>query len=170
MYGANGAGFARGHTLAFPVTALELVLVLLIAVLIVVELAGRIGVPYPILLVIGGLGLGLIPGLPQVTLEPDIVLLLFLPPLIYIAAYLTPLRDLRANLRPIALLSVGLVLFTIAVVGVVAHAVHPGLQNWAAAFALGAIVAPTDAIAATSIFRRLQRHAGSSRSSRARAC
>lgn len=135
--------------------ALILVLALLVVVLFVVELAGKIGVPYPILLVIGGLGLALIPGLPLVVLEPDFVLLFFLPPLLFLAAYLTPLRDLRANLRPIGLLSIGLVLFTIAVVGVVAHAAIPSL-GWAGSFALGAIVAPTDAIAATTIFRRLK--------------
>jgi monovalent cation/hydrogen antiporter len=137
---------------------LEVVLVLLVAVLIVVELSGRIGIPYPILLVIGGLLLAavqvVIPGIPEVSLEPDVVLLIFLPPLIYIAAYQTPLRDLRRNRRPIVLLSVGLVLFTILVVGTIALAVIPGIPV-AAAFALGAIVAPTDAIAATSIFRRL---------------
>jgi len=136
------------------VSPFELVLFLLVAVLIVVEVSGRIGVPYPILLVIGGLLLALIPGLPEVSLQPDIVLLIFLPPLIYIAAYLTPLRDLRQYRRAIALLSVGLVVFTILVVGGVAAAVIPGLPL-AAALALGAIVAPTDASAATTIFRRL---------------
>ncbi len=74
-------------------------LVLLVIVLIVVEASTKIGIPYPILLVLGGLLLPAIPGLPEVTLEPDIVLLVFLPPLLYIAAYLTPLRDLRANRR-----------------------------------------------------------------------
>jgi CPA1 family monovalent cation:H+ antiporter len=137
------------------VTPLELLLALLVVVLIVVEISGRIGVPYPILLVIGGLLLALLPDLPRVELEPDLVLLVFLPPLIFIAAYNTPLRDLRANRRPILLLSVGLVVFTILFVGVVAYAAIPGLNNWAAAFALGAIVAPTDAIAATTIFRRM---------------
>ena len=136
------------------VTGLELILVLLVIVLIVVEASTKIGIPYPILLVLGGLLLAAIPGLPEVTLEPDIVLLVFLPPLLFIAAYLTPLRDLRANRRAIALLSVGLVLFTVTIVGLTAGVVIPELR-WAAAFALGAIVAPTDAIAATSIFRRL---------------
>jgi Na+/H+ antiporter len=141
------------------VEGIVLILTLLVAVLVVVEIADRIGVSYPILLVIGGLGLGglglaLVPGLPTVVLEPDLVLLVLLPPLLFEAAFLTPLRDLRANFRPIALLSIGLVLFTIAVVGVVAHAAIPDL-GWPGSFALGAIVAPTDAIAATSIFRRL---------------
>lgn len=135
-------------------TGFELVLLLLVAVLIVVELSGRIGIPYPILLVLGGLLLAAIPGLPEVTLEPDLVLLVFLPPLIYIAAYETPLRDLRRYRRAIALLSVGLVLFTILVVAGVAALVLPGLHP-GVYFALGAIVAPTDAIAATSLFRRL---------------
>ena len=79
---------------------------------------------------------------------------MFLPPLLFEAAFGTPLRDLRANLWPIARLSVGLVIVTTVVVAAVAQALVPGL-GWAAAFALGAIVAPTDAIAATSVFRRL---------------
>ena len=94
------------------------------------------------------------PGLPHITLEPDLVLLVFLPPLLFAAAFETPLRELRRNVWPIARLSIGLVLVTTVAVAAVAEALVPGL-GWAAAFALGAIVAPTDAIAATSVFRRL---------------
>jgi Na+/H+ antiporter len=117
-------------------------------------LAQRTRIPYPILLVLGGLALSLVPGLPDFELPPDIVLIGFLPPLLYIAAFFTPLRDLRANVRPIGLLAIGLVGATTLVVGVVAHSVIDGLP-WSAAFVLGAVVSPTDPIAATSIARRL---------------
>jgi monovalent cation/hydrogen antiporter len=111
-------------------------------------------IPYPILLVLGGLALSFVPGLPDFELPPELVLIGFLPPLLYIAAFFTPLRDLRANVRPIGLLSIGLVGATTLVVGVVAHSVVDGLP-WSAAFVLGAVVSPTDPIAATSIARRL---------------
>jgi Na+/H+ antiporter len=117
-------------------------------------LTTRINVPYPILLVIGGLALSLVPGLPDFELPPEIVLIGFLPPLLYSAAFFTSLRDLRANTAPIGLLSIGLVGATTLVVGVVAHSVIDGLP-WSAAFVLGAVVSPTDPIAATSIARRL---------------
>jgi monovalent cation/hydrogen antiporter len=117
-------------------------------------LAGILRVPYPIFLVLGGLALGFMPGVPEVELDPDLVLALFLPPLLYGAAFFTSLRDLRRALRPISLLAVGLVLLTTAGVGVTAHLLIPGLP-WAAAFALGAIVSPTDPLAATQIMRRL---------------
>ena len=130
------------------------VLAILIAIAIVYEIAARIGVPYPTLLVLGGLGLAFVPGLPVIQLEPELVLLVFLPPLLFGAAVVTPTRDLRANLAPLARLSIGLVIFTMVVVAIVAQAAIPTL-GWAAAFALGAIVAPTDALAATTVFRRL---------------
>jgi CPA1 family monovalent cation:H+ antiporter len=111
-------------------------------------------VPYPALLVIGGLLLGFVPGLEPIHIEPDLVLLVFLPPLLYFAAYSTPLRDFRANKRAIGLLAIGLPLFTTVVVAVVAQNLIPGLPL-AAAFALGAIVSPPDAIAATAVLHRL---------------
>jgi Na+/H+ antiporter len=135
------------------VDALTAVLAILVAIAILFELARRSGVPYPTLFVLGGLGLAFVPGLPRLALEPELVLLVFLPPLLFTAAVGTPIRDLRANLAPIVRLSFGLVLFTMVIVAAVVHAAI-GL-DWAAAFALGAIVAPTDAIAATSVFRRL---------------
>ena len=110
-------------------------------------------VPYPITLVLGGVALGLLPGMPEIELDPDLVLVVFLPPLLYSAAFFSDLRALRANLRPIALTSIGLVLVTMAVVAVLAHDVI-GL-TWPLAFALGAIVSPTDPVAATAIMRRL---------------
>jgi Na+/H+ antiporter len=110
-------------------------------------------VPYPIVLVLGGLVLGFAPGVPPAELPPELVLVLFLPPLLYQAAFFSSPRDLRADLRPISLLAVGLVLATMTAVAAVAHALV-GLP-WAAAFALGAIVSPTDPLAATAIARRL---------------
>jgi len=127
---------------------------LLAAVAALSGLARWLGVPYPIALVVGGAALGFLPGTPDVELDPDLVLLLFLPPLLLNAAYFSSLRDLRANLRPIVLSAVGLVLATMCLVALAVHAVVPELP-WAAAFALGAIVAPTDPLAASTIARQL---------------
>jgi len=110
--------------------------------------------PVPVLLVCGGLILGFVPGLPRVELPPDLVLVAILPPLLYSAAFVTGLRDLRHNLRPITLLAFGLVIATTVGVAIVAHAVIDQL-SWAGAFTLGAIVSPTDALAATEVARRL---------------
>src|SRR5713226_7929847 len=99
----------------------ETVMGLLAAVAALALLARKIPVPYPILLVLGGLALALIPGLPEPRLDPELVFLVFLPPLLYPAALFTPWRDFRANLRPILLLAVGLVLFTTVAVGWLAH-------------------------------------------------
>jgi Na+/H+ antiporter len=133
----------------------ELVLLaLMVAMAGLSVLARLVGVPYPILLVLGGLVLGFVPGMPEIELPPELVLVLFLPPLLYQAAFFASPRELLADLRPISLLAVGLVLATMVAVAVTAHALVDGLP-WAAAFALGAIVAPTDPLAATSIARRL---------------
>jgi monovalent cation/hydrogen antiporter len=133
---------------------IETVLGLMVAVAIVAILARRLQVPYPILLVIGGLGLALIPGLPRVRLNPELVFLLFLPPLLYPAALFTSWRDFRADLGSISLLAVGLVLFTTVVIASVAHLLTG--MPWAAGFVLGAIVSPPDALAATQIAHRLR--------------
>ena len=133
---------------------LTAVLAILVAIAILFEIARRAGVPYPTLLVLGGLGLAFVPGLPQIELEPELILLVFLPPLLFGAAVETPVRDLRANLGPLVRLSIGLVIFTMVIVAIAAQAAVPSL-GWAAAFTLGAIVAPTDALAATTVFRRL---------------
>src|SRR5215208_4853900 len=130
------------------------VLFLLVTVAALTALARVTRVPYPILLVIGGSLVGFAPGVPDLQLDPDLVLLIFLPPLLFNAAYTSSLRELRADLRAIALTSIGLVLLTTCSVAVVAHAAIGGLP-WAAAFALGAIVSPTDPLAATAITRRL---------------
>jgi CPA1 family monovalent cation:H+ antiporter len=132
----------------------EVVLVLLAAVAAVSGVARRYGFPAPFALVLAGLAAGLVPGTPQVELDPDVVLVLVLPPLLYAAALSTAFADFRDNLRPIGLLSVGLVLVTTAVAGVAAHLVVPDLPL-AAALALGAVVAPPDAIAATAVARKM---------------
>ena len=132
----------------------ELVLVLLVAVAALAPLARAIRVPYPILMVLAGLLIALMPAVPPVVLAPELVFLLFLPPLLYGAAFDTSLKEVRVNLRPILALAVGLVLATTAVVAALAQALLPGL-GWPAAFALGAIVSPPDAVAATAVFRRL---------------
>jgi monovalent cation/hydrogen antiporter len=130
-------------------------LVLLIAaVTTMLAAAPRLHVPYPILLVLGGLAIGFVPGMPTVELQPELVLIGVLPPLLYSAAFFTSLRELRANTRPIGLLSIGLVVATTCGVAVAAHAMPAGL-SWPAAFVLGAVVSPTDPIAATAIAERL---------------
>ena len=131
---------------------LEIVLGLLVAVAALATLATRLKIPYPILLVLGGSALGFVPQLPRVVLDPELVFLLFLPPLLYVSALFTSWRDFRANARPITLLAVGPVLMTTFVVGAIVHAIA-GLP-WAAGFVLGAIVSPTDAIAATTVAQR----------------
>ena len=139
---------------------IELVMLLLVVATALAYVARRIGVAYPILLVLGGLALGalgyaLAPDvLTQVELDPDLVFLLFLPPILFGSGFQTPIRDLKANARPIALLAIGLVLFTTVVVGLVVKWLVPDMPL-AAAFTLGAIVAPPDAVAATAVLRRL---------------
>ncbi len=138
--------------------AITLVLVLLVAVIALVTVARKANIPYPILLVLGGLALGFahLPGTPAggVTLDPNLVFLLFLPPLLYWQALTSSFRDIRADARAIGFLAIGLVLATTVVVASVAHAVI-GLP-WAAAVVLGAIVSPTDTVAAESIIQRLR--------------
>jgi monovalent cation/hydrogen antiporter len=133
----------------------ELLIVgLLVAVTVLGALARRLSLPYPIVLVVGGALFGFVPGVPTVTLDPNVVLVIFLPPLLYGAAFFANLNEMRANLRPLALTSVGLVLVTMCAVAVVAHELIAGLP-WAAAFALGAVVSPTDPLAGAAIMRRL---------------
>lgn len=134
--------------------ALQVVLALAVVVGLVVTVARKLGRPYPILLVVAGLALGLFDGFPKVELEPELVLVAILPPLLFAAAWQTPIRDFRANRRAIVLLSVGLVVFTAIVVAFALTWADPTIP-FAAALALGAIVAPPDAIAATSVLRRL---------------
>jgi Na+/H+ antiporter len=130
--------------------ALTLVLTVMVALLVSAQL---LRIPYPILLAVGGAAIAFMPGAPEVELEPDLVLLILLPPLLYAAAFFTPLRELRQNIRAISLLAVGLVLATMVGVAVVAHEALG--FDWAPAFVLGAIVSPTDPVAATAIGRQL---------------
>jgi monovalent cation/hydrogen antiporter len=133
---------------------IESILVLLLAAALLVRLAEFGKIPAPIVLVLGGLAIALIPGLPEVELDPDTIFLIFLPPLVYAAGWRTSPQELRALMLPLGLLAVGLVFLTAAVVALVAHALVPEL-SWAEAAVLGAVLAPTDAVSATSIFRRL---------------
>ncbi len=126
---------------------------LFVSVVVLNVIARWLSVPYPIPLVLGGLVLGLIPGIPEIELDPELVLVIFLPPLLYAAAFFSDLRALRDDLRAISIASIGLVLLTIGTVAVVAHDVIG--MSWPLAFALGAIVSPTDPVAATAIMRQL---------------
>jgi monovalent cation/hydrogen antiporter len=130
-----------------------IVLGLLIGISVFLLLAYRTGIPYPIPLVIGGCVLGYVPGVPDVRMNPEVVLLAFLPPLLYSSAFFSSLRALRDNLGSIMVLAVGLVTATMVAVAVVTHAVT-GLA-WAPAFVLGAVVSPTDPVAASEIAGRL---------------
>jgi monovalent cation/hydrogen antiporter len=132
----------------------ELVLGLLIAVAALVTIARRLDIAYPVFLVIGGLVLGLVPGVPHVEVDPQIIFLIVLPPLLYIAGYFTPVHGLRANVTTVSSLAVGLVIASACAVAVVARALLPGIP-WSMAFALGAIVAPPDAVAASAVTSRL---------------
>src|ERR671933_65017 len=137
------------------VQAVLLIAGLLVAVAGLSTLARFLSVPYPIVLVVGGALLGFTPGLPEVGLDPEVVLVIFLPPLLYGSSIYANFGDLRANLRALTLSTVGLVLATMCAVAWVARALIPGL-SWEAAFVLGAIVAPTDPLAAATIMRRLE--------------
>jgi monovalent cation/hydrogen antiporter len=137
------------------VESIEVVFLVLLGIVAAITIAARrIGVPYPILMVIAGLALGLVPGAPRVELEPETVLLVFLPAILFSAAFLSSPRDLWRNARPITLLAFGLVLTTTLAVATVMTVLLPDI-GWPAAVALGAIVSPPDAIAATAIAERL---------------
>ena len=127
---------------------------LLVAVAAMLALAPRLRIPFPILLVVGGVGIAVIPGMPDVHVRPELIFFGVLPPLLYIAAFFTSLRDLRAYKKTVGALAIGLVVATTFGVAVVAHELIDGL-DWPSAFVLGAIVSPTDPIAATAIGRQL---------------
>lgn len=130
------------------------VLLLLVFVALFAALARKLKIPYPILLVVAGLLLGFVPGMPRIDLDPDIVFLVFLPPLLHAAAWSLSWREFQRNFSRIAKLAVGLVFFTILGLAMTAGRLLPGF-DWRSAILLGAVVAATDAIAATSIARRL---------------
>jgi CPA1 family monovalent cation:H+ antiporter len=131
-----------------------LILGLLVAVGALSALARVVRVPYPIVLVLAGAVVGFLPGLPEVKLDPEVVLVIFLPPLLYGSAIFANFNDLKSNLRGLTLSTVGLVLATMCGVAWAAHALVDGI-SWEAAFVLGAIVSPTDPLAAATVMRRL---------------
>ena len=134
---------------------LEVILILLAIAAVLRLLSIRLSVPQPVLLVLGGLVVAVIPGLPHFQPDPGVVFLIFIPPLLYRAALETSLRDFRRNLRSISLLAFGLVLATMCAVAWAAHALIP-TTGWASGFVLGAIVSPPDAVSVTAITRRLK--------------
>ena len=135
-------------------STLQLVVLLLSLVLTLGAFARRLPIPYPIVLVLGGLALSFVPGLPRAPLGPDLIFTIFLPPVIWAAAFESDLRQLRRSAWSIAALAVGLVVVTTLAVAWVAHMTLPGIA-WSSAFILGAVVSSTDAVAATAVFRRL---------------
>jgi CPA1 family monovalent cation:H+ antiporter len=131
----------------------EFLLFLLIAVAVLVTIARRLGVAYPIFLVLGGLALGVVPQLPHLRVGPDLIFVLVLPPIVYFASFFTPLRTLRANITNVASLAVGLVIASALAVAAVAHALVPGI-SWPVAFLLGTITSTSDAVAVTQVAAR----------------
>jgi len=135
----------------------SIILILLFGITVLALLSKRYNFPFPIVLVLSGLCISLIPGLPVVSLDPAIVFIIFLPPLLYAAAWNTSWHNFKASIRPITFAAVGLVFFTTALVAVTAHFLIPDL-SWPLAFLLGAIVSPPDAVAATSLTQGLGLH------------
>ena len=133
---------------------LEFLLLLLLGAAGLVRAAELVRVPYPIVLVLGGLAVGAVPWLPDLRVDPEVLFLVFLPPLLTAAGFYSNPRELRAELGPLSFLAVGVVLITMVAVAVVAHAAVDGI-SWPAAFVLGAVVAPTDPVAASATFSRL---------------
>src|SRR6201996_5768366 len=137
------------------IATVEFVFLLLLFFIVVFGiLARKLSTPYPIIMIVGGLLLSFVPAVPDIALEPDLIFLVVLPPLLYASAWTTSWRDFRFNIVPISLLAFGLVAFTVIGVALAAPHVFRGF-DWRLGLVLGAIVAPTDAIAATSIARRV---------------
>ena len=130
------------------------VIILLTVVTALAEVTDRIKIPYPILLVLAGIAIGLVPGLPHIHLDPEVVFLVFLPPVLYAAAWNTSWADFKTAKRPITLLAIGCVIFTTCAVAWIAHMFIPNL-GWPEAFVLGAIISPPDAVAATAATKGL---------------
>ena len=140
---------------AFDLTSLQMVLLtLLVAIALIAGVARRLSVSYPIVLIVAGLLSSFIPGIPRVPLAPDLVFLVFLPPLLYSAAWQTSWTDFKYNIVSILGLAVGLVFFTAVGVALTAHFFLPTF-DWRIGFLLGAVVSPTDAVAATSIAKKI---------------
>ena len=136
-------------------TNIGIVILLLAVVTALAQVTDKVRIPYPILLVLAGIAISLVPGLPSVTLDPDLVFLVFLPPVLYAAAWTTSWPDFKQAIRPISLLAVGCVLFTTVIVAVASHYFIPDF-GWAESFVLGAIVSPPDAVAATAATKGLK--------------
>lgn len=134
-----------------------LILLLLFGITFLSILSKRFKFPFPIVLVLSGVVISLIPNIPVVTLSPDVVFIIFLPPILYAAAWNTSWHDFKTSIRPITMAAVGLVLFTTLLVALVAHSLIPGL-TWPLCFLIGAIVSPPDAVAATSLTKGLGLH------------
>jgi monovalent cation/hydrogen antiporter len=134
---------------------IEFAVALLVVTIPLVTIARRFDIPYPVVLIIGGLLLGFVPRLPRVELNPDLVLVIFLPPLMYWQSITAPTDEMRANAAWIWPMAVGLVIATIIGVAIIGHAIVPGME-WAVAFVLGAIVAPTDEIAVAPTLERFR--------------
>ena len=132
----------------------ETLIALVAAAIVLVRLADLVSIPYPIVLVLGGLSIGFLPGGPTLELDPDVVFLIFLPPLLQSAGYLASPRELRSELRALTWLVLGLSVATMVAVAVIAQALIPGI-DWAEGFVLGAIVAPTDPVSAIATFDRV---------------
>ncbi len=132
----------------------QIIFILLCSAVLLIGLAQKIHVPYPIALVLGGVGLGFVPGLDDIFFDPNIILEIVLPPILYYAAFTIPFREFKNNWKDIFSLALGLVIFTTIVIGVLFKALFPQFP-WALAFAFGAIVSPPDAVATTAILRRL---------------
>jgi CPA1 family monovalent cation:H+ antiporter len=134
----------------------ETIWCLLLAVAVLATFARRLRIAEPIPFVLGGLALGFIPGVADIEFPPEVVFLLFVPPLVYLGAYLTPWRDFKSNMRPILMLAVGLVITTIFAVAAVTMAVVNEPLPWSVAFVLATIVAPPDAVAVLAVTRHLK--------------
>ena len=134
---------------------LLIILSLLLAVSLLSMLSNKLGIAYPIFLVIAGLIIGLVPEIPDVTLDPNLVFIIFLPPLLYAAAWNTSWRDFKASRRPIALLAIGLVIFTSCIIALLSNWMIPGF-SLPLGFLLGGIISPPDAVAATSVISKLK--------------
>jgi Na+/H+ antiporter len=136
---------------------ISLIILLLFAITFLGLICNRFKFPYPIVLVVSGIAISLVPGLPVIALDPEIVFLIFLPPLLYGAAWNTSWHGFKSLINPISRAAVGLVFFTTLLVAIAAHALIPGL-TWPLAFLIGAIVSPPDAVAATTVTKGLGLH------------
>ncbi|MEP6467374.1 MAG: cation:proton antiporter, partial [Parafilimonas sp.] len=133
---------------------MSIIVILLFAITFLGVISNKYKFPFPIILVLSGVVISLIPSLPVITLSPDVVFLIFLPPLLYGAAWNASWHDFKAAIRPIGLASIGLVFLTTALVAITAHYIIPGI-TWPVSFLIGAIVSPSDAVAATSVTKGL---------------